>query len=56
MFKSENSLDTIRENLTNFFVDLVAFFQKVFNFVVDAFNGMPGAATDESTSGEDTSV
>lgn len=55
MFKSDNSLDTIRKNLTNFFADLVAFFQKVFNFIMNGMNSMPKTSGSDAEDSSDTS-
>jgi hypothetical protein len=50
MFKSENSLDTIRENLTNFFMDLTEFFKRVYNAIKELFEGFPQTSDEEGTS------
>ncbi len=48
----DKSLDTIKNNLVNFFADLVAFFQMVFNYFMDMLDGLPKAATGSDAEGE----
>ena len=48
MFKSDNSLDTIRQNLTNFFMDLTEFFKRVYNAIKGLFEGFPQTTSSDA--------